>query len=54
MDKGRWVTGPTWAGAGVGFLLPLTELKLVTIDPDEIATADDFRRAAKPNGKRTT
>ncbi|MGA8271449.1 MAG: hypothetical protein WB919_07795, partial [Candidatus Sulfotelmatobacter sp.] len=31
--KADSVAGPTLAGAGLGFLLPLTELKPVSIDP---------------------
>ena len=33
------VAGPTLAGAGIGFLLPLTEFKDVTTLPADVATA---------------
>jgi hypothetical protein len=32
--KADSVAGPTLAGAGLGFLIPLTDLKVPTIDPD--------------------
>jgi hypothetical protein len=43
--KADSVAGPTLAGAGLGFLLPLTELKAIPISPEVRAKLEESKAA---------
>lgn len=43
--KADSVAGPTLAGAGLGFLLPLTELKEIPVPPEVLSKLKDTKTA---------
>ncbi|MGA9043232.1 MAG: hypothetical protein WB421_22225 [Terriglobales bacterium] len=51
--KADSVAGPTLAGAGLGFLLPLTELKAVAIDPAVRKKLEEAKAAVYSKSDKT-